>query len=204
MNETAVFDVTRPIALKLNTPDGVKTVRVRFPTDEEWNERQRRRKIIIKSLGRGKSETTVSGGEDADLALLEKIRLEDDSCVEVDQYEASRSVEQLSQAEVDDVVHLSGSFRVTTRVLGATTTHLLRTPSAKDVIDYRRSFARVIDLPYGRQEVTINMAAAAALYKKTCEATERYAGAVPVIHQAVAVKAAIDALDEVLEDSDPN
>jgi len=46
----------------------VKTVRVRFPSDEEWIERQRRRKAIIKQLGRGMSETTVANGEDVDAA----------------------------------------------------------------------------------------------------------------------------------------
>jgi hypothetical protein len=30
-----VFDAARPIALQLRTPEGVKTVRVRFPSDEE-------------------------------------------------------------------------------------------------------------------------------------------------------------------------
>jgi hypothetical protein len=87
------------------------------------------------------------------------------------------------------------SFRVTLRVLGATTTHLLKMPSAKDVFDYRRGFARVLDLPYNRQELTINIAAASALYKRLVQATAGYAGDVPLIHQAVAVKAAIDELD---------
>jgi hypothetical protein len=106
---------------------------------------------------------------------------------------------------VDDVVSAGGSFRVVTRVLGATTTHLLKMPSAKDVIEYRRSFARVLDLPYNKQELTINLAAAGVLYKKLITATEGYAGDVPVIHQAMAVKAAIDALDAAFQDgSDPN
>ncbi len=56
-----------------------------------------------------------------------------------------------------------------------------------------------------KQEITVNLGAAGALYKKLCEATEGYAGAVPIIHQAVAVKAAIDALDMAFqEDRDAN
>ena len=61
-----MFDATRPISINLRTPEGVKTVRVRFPTDEEWIDRQRRRKIIVKQLGRGVSETIVANGEDVD------------------------------------------------------------------------------------------------------------------------------------------
>ena len=44
------------------------------------------------------------------------------------------------------------------RVLGGTTMHLLKMPSAKDVFEYRRGFARVLDLPFNRQELTINIA----------------------------------------------
>jgi hypothetical protein len=112
-------------------------------------------------------------------------------------------VEQLSLTEVDDVIPDGDTFKVTLRVLGATTVHLLRMPSAKDVFEYRHGFARLLDLPFGRQEVTINIGSAAALYKKLVTPTEGCAGDVPIIHQAVAVKAAIDAMDTAFaEDCD--
>jgi len=200
-----VFDAARPIALQLRTSAGVKTIRVRFPSDEEWTERQRRRKVIIKQLGRGVSETIIANGEDADGALLAKIRAHEEDAPEVDAFEASRIIEQLSQAEVDDVVQAGDAFRVTLRVLGGTVTHVLKMASAKDVTEYRRGFARVLDLPYNRQELTINLAAAGALYKKLITTAEGYAGDAPVMHQAVAVKAAIDALDAGFQElGDPN
>ena len=199
--ETPVFDASRPLALNLRTPGGLKTVRVRFPSDEEWTERQRRRKVIMKHLGRGINETIVPAGEEIDAALLAKIRTEETP--EVDPFEAKKLVEQLGTAEVDDVVPSGDSYVVTLRVLGATTIHLLKMPSAKDVFEYRRGFARLLDLPFGRQEVTINIGSAAALYKKLATTTEGYAGEVPIIHQAVAVKAAIDAMDTAFaEDRD--
>jgi hypothetical protein len=198
-----MFDAARPITVNLRTPGGVKTVRVRFPSDEEWADRQRRRKVLIKQLGRGVSETTVANGEDVDAALLAKIR--EGEGPDVDPFEAMKVMEQLSQADVDDVVTAGDSFRVTLRVLGGTATHVLKMPSAKDVFDYRRGFARVLDLPYNRQELTINLAAAGALYKRLLETTDGYAGDVPLIHQAVAVKAAIDALDAAFQETgDPN
>ncbi|HWR54468.1 MAG TPA: hypothetical protein VN428_25395 [Bryobacteraceae bacterium] len=202
---TAIFDSKRTIALKLNTPEGAKTVRVRFPSDDEWTARQRRRKVIVKNLGRGMSETSVAGSEEIDAALIAKIRVEPEAPVEIDPFEATRIIEQLSQAEVDDVVSADAAFRVSTRVLGGTTTHLLKMPSAKDVIEYRRGFLRSVDLPYGKQEITVNLAAAGTLYMRLCEATEGYSGPVPIVHQAVAVKAAIDALDIAFqEDRDAN
>jgi hypothetical protein len=64
----------------------------------------------------------------------------------------------------------------------------------------------VLNLPFGRQEMTVNIAAVAAFYKRVAVSTEGYAGdppVIPVIHQAVAVRAAIDALDMVFaEDRD--
>ena len=164
MNEASqsapVFDATRPVALQLRTPAGVKTVKIRFPTDEEWTERQRRRKIIIKQLGRGISETVIPHSEDVDAALFAKIRAGEGP--EVDPFEASRILEQLSQADVDDVVPEAGAFRVVLRVPGGLTEHVVRMPSAKDVIDYRRGFARVLDLPFNKQELTVNLGAAGA------------------------------------------
>ena len=156
---------------------------------------------MVKQLGRGISETTVSNGEDVDAALVAKIRAGEDPAV--DAFEAMKVVEQFSLAEVDDVVPVGDTFKVTLRVLGATTVHLLKMPSAKDAFEYRRGFARLLDLPFGRQEVTINIGSAAAPHKKLLTATEGYVGDVPIIHQAVAVKAAIDAMDTAFaEDRD--
>jgi hypothetical protein len=200
-----MFDTKQPITIHLRTPEGVKPVRVRFPTDDEWIERQKKRKVIVKQLGRGVSETTIPDSAEADAALLARIRVPEENALEVDAFEASRIIEQLSQADVDDVAQVGDGFRVTMRVLGGTVSHALRMPSAKDVFEYRRGFARVLDLPYNRQELIINLAPAAALYEKLVDSTEGYAGDVPIIHQAVAVKAAIDALDGAFEESsDPN
>jgi hypothetical protein len=59
------------------------------------------------------------------------------------------------------------------------------------VKDYQRGFARVVDMPFGRQELTINIRPAGTLYKALVISTEGYAGDVPTIHQGLAVKAAI-------------
>src|SRR5690242_19216083 len=114
-NETTIFDAARPVAIQLRGPEGVKTIRMRFPSDDEWADRQRRRKVIIKSLGRQRSETTVANGEDVDASLLAKIRTEEQP--EADAFEAQKVIDQLSTCEVDDVVLAGDAFRVTTRVL---------------------------------------------------------------------------------------
>ena len=103
--------------------------------------------MLIKNLGRGVSETTIEGGEEVDAALLAKIRDGEDP--EVDPFEAQKVIDQLATCDVDDVVQTGDTFRITTRVMGGTTTHLLKMPSAKDLNTYRRAFLRVLDLPFG-------------------------------------------------------
>ena len=201
--DTPVFDASRPLTLNLRAPEGMKTINLRFPTDDEWIERQRRRKAIVKDLGRGMTETTVVNGEEVDAALVAKLRTEHEP--EIDPFEAMKIMEQVSQADVDDVLTEGDTFRVVLRVLGATTTHVLKMPSQKDAVEHQRSFARVLGLPYGRQELRINIAPAGALYKKLLVSAEGYEGPVPIVHQAVAVKAAIDALNNAFaEDRDAN
>src|SRR5512141_792509 len=120
----AVFDAGRPVEVQLRSAEGTKTVKVRFPTDEEWTERQRRRKIIVRQLGRGISETVIPNSEDVDAALFAKMRVGEGP--EVDPFEASRIIEQLSQVDVDDVVTEAGAFRVSMRVPGGLTVHVVR------------------------------------------------------------------------------
>jgi hypothetical protein len=194
----AIFDAARQISLKIQSAEGIKAITVRFPTDEEWIERQRRRKVIIKQLGRGVSETIVPDSEDVDAELLVKLRGEEEG-PEIDAFEASRALDQLAQADVDDVVQQDGgAFRITLRVPGAITTHILRMPSAKEIIQYRRAFTRLLDLHYNKQQLLINLGAAGDLYKKISQESSGYAGAIPIIHQAAAVKAAIDELESGL------
>jgi len=198
-----MFDAEQPITIKLNTPDGEKVVRVRWPSGEEWVERQRRRKVVVKQLGRGMSETLVPDSAESDAALLAKIRLDEGG--PLDPYEASIVIDRLSQADVDEVERIGPHVRVKLRTVGGEVTHLLQIPSARDVIEYRRSFARVVDLPYNRQEITINLSPAGQLWDKLAQSTDGYSGAVPIIHKVVAVKAAIDAIEAGLDDgADPN
>jgi hypothetical protein len=201
MENKETFDIARPVELQLRSAEGLKTVKVRFPSDEEWTQRQRRRKVIIKQLGRGASETTIPAGEKVDEDLLKKIRT--DEGPELDAFEAQKIVEELSSADVDDVEPASEGFRVSLRVPGGVTAIVASIPSAKDVFDYRRSFARIVDMPFGKQELTVNLNAASTLFEKIVKGTEGYAGGkVPIVHQTVAVKAVLEALDAGLHSED--
>lgn len=206
MNNEAVFDSARLVHITLLSGDGPKDVTLRFPTDEEWSDRQRRRKIIIKQLGRGVSETMLPDSSDLDLEVVSKL-LEPDSAP-IDGFEATRILDQLSQCEIDEVQPEGLTINVLMRVPGGLTSHRLRIPSARDIMEFRRSFARVLDLPYGRQELTLNLPAAGLIYSKLAQSSVGYASAsVPIIHQAAAVRALIERLEAGISsngDAGPN
>jgi len=193
-NSKQCFDSTGPIQIKLQGPEGLKEIVVRFPSDEEWIERQRKRKIIIKRLGRNISETFTPDAEENDLVLLQKIRVDKDG-PEIDAFEAERIIEDISKCEVEDIVQEGTVYKVSIRVPGAITEHRLRMPSSKELITYRRNFSRALDLPFNRQRLIVNLGAAGELDAKLRQGTEGYKGPVPIIHQAIAVQAVVGSLD---------
>ena len=181
-----IFDASRPIGIKVRTPKGIEQIMVRFPTDEEWTERQSKRQIITRSLGDRSSETTVADTEEIDGELLKRIRLGDDG-IEVDNYEASSVFDRLQRAEVVEALREAGQFKITLRVLGGIlTTHTQRMPTAKEEFAYKKRITQSIDSG-SRNKTTINLAVAGDTYQKLSASKEGYAGAVPIIHQAVIV-----------------
>lgn len=192
----AVFDAAVQFDLKLRAPGGVKTVRVRFPSDAEWIEHQRQRKVFVRNLGRGRSETTVPGAEEADAALIGKIHESGD--VEVDPYEAGQIVDRLQEGRVDDVISEGDDYRVRLRVFpGVIVSVVLGVPSARELFEYKRNFFRAVDMPHGKQEITIRLDAGAKLFDKLLKGSEGYVAAVPIIHKAAVLKAVVEAVESV-------
>jgi hypothetical protein len=70
------------------------------------------------------------------------------------------------------------------------TTHTLRIPSVKEMMDYERMRSAVVFGKFG-QEIKINFSAASDLYDKLKVSTEGYANDIPVPHKAEAVAALI-------------
>lgn len=197
-----MFDTSVPVSITLRRPDGDVVIALRFPTDDELITHQRQRKLVIKQLGRGQSETSVPDAEEADAALIAKIRTDGQDGPPISDFEATRIAEQLLQCEVDDVTQEGSTFHVITRVPGALTDHVINMPSAEDVIKYRRQYARAIDMPHGRQKLTFNLAAVSDFYKKLCTDSANYSGPVPITHQRTALNAAIEE-SQRLQEPDP-
>ena len=196
-----MFDSARPITLKLQTPDGPKAVSVRFPSDEEWTERQRARKIITRSLGRGMSKSDVPNHEEIDAALVAKIKTDGP---EIDCYEAMTIVGVLSRCDVTDVEREDGGYRVRMTVPGGETSVLLRMPTAREIYAFRREYVSAVELPHGKSSTSVNLEAAARLFDALAGESTGYAGPVPIIHKEAALVAMIAEFESGLGVSDDN
>jgi hypothetical protein len=197
-----MFDQSKELLVKILS-GGEKACRVRYPTDAEWAARTRQQKAVRRLLGRGKSQYEVTGAEEADAALLAKIRLDKDG-VEFDVAEAAKVIERLERCQVLDVERAGDRFRIEMRVAGGRVVHVLKIPTQKDVLDYGRASVHAVD---GRREQEIRLALepAAELWAKVRVAVEGYANAeaVPIVHKDVAVVELLAQVEALQEEDDP-
>ena len=197
-----VFDAAKQIKIRLNTPEGAKEVELRFPSDEELCERQRKRKVISKNLGRGMSQSKVPNAEVIEGEFLRKLRV-DKNAVEIDDYEATFIVDQILEANVDDIQPEADGYRVFLRVPGGVVTeHLTKMPTAKQIVQYGRKFIEFLDGPLGQRIMTVNLAASGELYAEIHKESKGYAGTIPIHHKAEVIKAANEAVKSGLGVSD--
>lgn len=200
-----MFSTSKPIDVTFPGPDGDKKAAVRFPNDDEWCERFRRRKTVVKTLGRGNTESTVVGREEADLALYEKIKI--DGSAELDGYEASALIEQVSTADVINVERVGNAYTVELRLVGDddldTAKITLRTPSQKEMRLCNDSSVRVFSGKFGMQEIRVVLNPSKELFDKLFESAEGYESNtkeyIPIIHKYKVVDAVSTAINEFRE-----
>jgi hypothetical protein len=197
-----VFDSQATIEIQARTAGGLQKLEVRWPNDEEWGARAKGRKIVIKRLGRGMSETSIEPGE-SDLKLYEKIML--NGSPQLTKGEATRVVDVLAVCDVTDVIIEGDEAAVELNVLGGTVKHTVKIPTAEQVISFRRSAFRLLDLPFNKQQMVLNPDAGAKLWDACAGKSGDYSGPVPVLHKDQAIRGVIEYLDrEVGMKDDPN
>jgi hypothetical protein len=195
-----MFDTQQEIDLTLPSPEGDKSVTVRFPTDDELTERVRKMTLTVRSLGRGKTQTEAQPSHTNDLLLLNKIKVSGD---ELDEYEASQVIGRLVRCKVEDSKRDGKHFSVTLKVLGATTVHTLKIPSAKQCHTYSRAAVSVIEGRHGLQEMRLNPGASQELYDAVLVKTDGYvANCVPLPHKEAVISEVMALLNSIQEDAD--
>lgn len=204
MSESAVFDLNQPIKAKVVRPEGDAIIEIKFPSDEQWIERSRRRKIKSRNLGNGKVQSIPQGPDPHDAELVNSLRIEG-CAVEVDMYEAKRILDKISMATFEEEPSREGAnLRIPMKALGVGTVHFLRVPTERDRNDFME-LAGVPGVSHGNIDIYgFNLGGAAVVYDKLKQNAHGYAGAVPVVHKLAIINAAFEFIDKELEGDDEN
>jgi hypothetical protein len=192
-----MFDAKAEFHIQARTAGaGIQAIGVRFPTDAEWVERARRRKVLIRRLGRGASETVPAEPGEADARLYEAIKLNGSPALTP--AESARILETLATCDVTGVSIEGETAVVDMQIVTGEAKHRFTIPTADQVLTMRRAAVRVVDLPYNVQEVRITPEAGARLYDQLHATSDGYDGPVPGPHKDAAVRASIEFIEREL------
>lgn len=174
---------------------GPVNLELRWPTDAEWSERARKRKLIVRQLGRGVSETMPETNSEADQKICQAIQKNGSNPLSA--IEATAVLDTLAACDVMDVALEGDTAEVTLRVMGGRVRHRLKLPTAEQVFKFRRAAVRILNLPYNQQDLRIYLEPAVELWAAIGGASEDYASGIPSIHKDAAVRAVIDYADRL-------
>lgn len=200
------FDTKQEIAVKVQAPEGIKTVLVSMPTDSQWADWRRKKKIHQTDLGRRNYTIDPSKADAVDLQLFQAIRrtAEDVAPCDIDVYEAAYILGKLSECDIPERPERDGShFTLKLKVMGRILTeHRLRVPTMKEMMEYERQRSSVVFGAYNTQEIRINLRAAGKLYDDVHQSHEGYVNDVPIIHKAEVVNALLQEIRSEQEEVD--
>lgn len=175
---------------------------VRYPTDAEWADRQRKLKLLRTPLGRDRFISEIPHQVQIDAHLFARICVEPPE--DFDEYDMAEVVNIIDSCEVIRVEREEGHYRVHLTDAKQEMTHLLRVPRQRQKIEYWRAAGRTIG---GKrtEETTMRLEPSAELYDSIAVSSEGYAGAVPITHKHAAVRVVLDQLAEIggVEIDDP-
>ena len=183
-----MFTTPEQIEVQILGGGAPRKATVRMPSDQQWIERQRKRPIEVRQLGRGRSETKVRECREEDLRIYNEIRF--DGTPDLDQYKASAILSSLSRAELVSVERREDGYLVKIETVAGVLETVLKGPSAKDWQIYAETRSRVIS---GRNttEIYVNLNAGANLF----DACSLQPHSVPIIWKAAAASALIDEIE---------
>ena len=176
-----MFDSTKLIQVNLNQ---IKVI-IRFPSDQEWIDREERSRPIFRKLDNGGTQVIRPDANRRDADLLKAMQAED-PCP-IDQYDAFYILDKLALCEITSV-EKTQDYRVIMTILGGEAVHALRAPTGADTFQFERAITYT-SLPQEGATSTRNLRAIGEIYDRMFVSNGGYAGAVPIIHKAEAVQA---------------
>lgn len=184
---------------------GEKRCVLRYPTDAEWCEAARKRKVLRESIGRGKSQSRLLGAEASAADLFAKIRLDKDGAP-FDEAEAAAAVAKLERCRIISCKREGDAFTIMMAVSGGQVVHRLKIPLQSDLMAFSRAAAPPIIDGRRSQEIRTFLEPSGELWAKIGTAESGYAegSAVPITHKDAAITELLVQLDAAdADESDP-
>lgn len=182
-----------------------KRCTVRFPTDAEWAERTRKRRVIRRNIGRGQTEVEVPDPTGPDSDLFAKICSNGDA-EHFNEAERAKVIRRLERCEVIAAEREGDSFRIKIAIPGGIALHVLRIPMQADVLRYGNTSVKTID-NRRTQDLKLSLEPSAELWQKVIIEAEGYASQadVPIVHKDVVVLELLNQVElaEQADDYDP-
>ncbi len=212
-----LFDSGRILNVRIIS-GGVKTCKVRFPSDHEWCDRARRQKTVRKHIGRNKTVPVPQRNENENLRLFNLIRQADPEYVsgsvpgsvpgsastpEFDAAEASLVIGQIDNNEVTEITREPDGYRVHLKAMNIPTIHYLKFPSASQALEYHRSSS--IPMDDGSLRITrVVLEPSGVLYDRLMVSSEGYSpgSLVPITHKQAVVFELLRFIDEEINPSE--
>lgn len=194
-----VFDAGQKFKIKHLTSAGIKIVEVAFPSDEDWLEREsRRRTIITFNAGTGEPDSSREEPDGDEVELAKKLCSD---LVDVDPVEAGRLIDQLAYVDIANLDEILQGNHMVVRmnVLRALTEHVFKMPTARELDKFKKSAHDQKNISKRRVASVINLRMAQQLYSEMKESVSGYKGNVPIIHQCAAVFAVFNELESALD-----
>jgi hypothetical protein len=175
--------------LTFESPFSKVHVTVRYPTDAEWIGRSKQVSLRNKKLSRTETEVIVEGAEKADAALFDAIRIDNGDPLQ--DGEATFILRHLEEASIvgDPEPDGASQWAIELDTPQGNTSFVLRTPSAREYLDYKPS--SIVEVSGGTAFRT-NLKNIGDIYKRLVVNVAGYAAAVPIPHQEPVVKALME------------
>jgi hypothetical protein len=178
-----------------------ESVDVRYPTDAEWCERIRNFRIVHAASGRnykrvGDNRPAVSQ------ELFKKICLNGHGET-IDEAEAFYVIDRLERSQCIGVERSGDLFQVQLRVQGGITVHVLKAPTQKRVLEYKRAVSPEPTVRNGKIESRGRLEPAGQLYDDLIQMrAQGYSAGVPIIHKDQVLSALLLEMDAIANDEE--
>jgi hypothetical protein len=194
-----MFDSTAEFVYPARAGKSKVEISMRWPNDEEWAERHRKRKIVIRNIGRGISETDIDSGE-ADLKMYKAARV--NGAPDLTAAEASLVIKLMERTEVTDVALNGEEGIVTMMVPGGQVTHRLQLPTADQVARMQKQAAHLLSAPHNTSQLRIFLEPTAKLWDECKGVSEDYIGTIPALHKDAAIRAVVEQINAEMSAGD--